>query len=195
MTIDQVLEDIERQAEFLGVPILRKAERDIFVEEVKKANPAWILEVGTAIGYSALLMAKACPRANIVTIEKDYPGYCIAVETFQKAGVAGRVFAYCGDAAEELKEIEGPYDLLYLDGPKGQYLKHLKLAEPLLSPHATVITDNVLFRGLVEGNEKVPHRYRTIVNRLRDYISYIKENYDTRMYPEGDGLAVSVKRT
>ena len=107
------------------------------------------------------------------------------------AGFSHRVHCHLGDAAELLETLEGPYDFLYLDGPKGQYLRQLEAIEPKLLPHAVIAADNVLFRGMVESDAPVPHRYRTLVMRLREYIRYVKERYETTIYPEGDGLAVS----
>ena len=141
-TIQAVLASLEAYAEEHSVPIIRKSERKALIEAARKASPARILEVGTAIGYSSLLL---------------------------------------------LHE-------LFLDGPKGQYLRELKMLEPLLTAHAVIAADNVLFRGLVMAEGQVPHRYRTLVMRLRDYIRYVNSAYDTIIDEEGDGLAVSVKR-
>lgn len=194
MKAGSVLAELEKEAALYHLPILRKAEREVFLSVVKKAAPRRILEIGTAIGYSALLMAEAMPEAQITTIEIDPKRHRRAAEAVRKAGEEERISCLLGDASLLIPALEGAFDLLYLDGPKGQYLRHLKLAEPLLSGHAAVLADNVLFRGLVAGRERAPHRYRTIVMRLREYISYVKKQYDTVIYPDGDGLSVSVKR-
>ena len=107
------------------------------------------------------------------------------------AGFSQRVHCHLGDAAELLETLEGPYDFLYLDGPKGQYLRQLKAIEQKLSSHAVIAADNVLFRGMVESDAPVPHRYRTLVVRLREYIAYVRTHYATVIYKNGDGLAVS----
>lgn len=194
MEIRDVLRSLEREALAAGVPILRESERDALLAACASARPARILEVGTAVGFSALLMALRCPEAEIDTIELDPARHARAVRAMAEAGVSGRVRCHLGDAAAVLPALAGPYDFLYLDGPKGQYLAHLRLAEPLLSPRAVIAADNVLFRGLVRQEGPVPHRYRTIVMRLRAYLAYVKEHYDTVVCVEGDGLAVSRKK-
>ena len=193
-TIQAVLASLEAYAEEHSVPIIRKSERKALIEAARKASPARILEVGTAIGYSSLLLLHEFPEAHIDTIEVDEQRYRIAEESVEKAGVSHRWYGHLGDAARVIPTLEGPYDFVFLDGPKGQYLRELKMLEPLLTAHAVIAADNVLFRGLVMAEGQVPHRYRTLVMRLRDYIRYVNSAYDTIIDEEGDGLAVSVKR-
>lgn len=193
-TIQAVLASLEAYAEEHSVPIIRKSERKALIEAARKASPARILEVGTAIGYSSLLLLHEFPEAHIDTIEVDEQRYRIAEEAVEKAGVSHRWHGHLGDAARVIPILEGPYDFVFLDGPKGQYLRELKMLEPLLTAHAVIAADNVLFRGLVMAEGQVPHRYRTLVMRLRDYIRYVNSAYDTIIDEEGDGMAVSVKR-
>lgn len=194
MDMQDVLSALEQEAERDGVPILRGPERDLLLDAAAMANPRRILEIGTAIGFSALLMASRCQEAEIDTIEIDKDRYHRAVAAIQAAGCEGRIRCHLGDAAEIIQTLKGPYDFLYLDGPKGQYLRQLQAIEPMLSSGAVIAADNVLFRGLVNSKDPIPHRYRTLVTRLRAYIAYVKERYDTRIYEEGDGLAVSQMR-
>nr|WP_288297769.1 O-methyltransferase [uncultured Allisonella sp.] len=193
-TIQAVLASLEAYAEEHSVPIIRKSERKALIEAARKASPARILEVGTAIGYSSLLLLHEFSEVHIDTIEVDEQRYRIAEEAVEKAGVSHRWHGHLGDAAKVIPTLEGPYDFVFLDGPKGQYLRELKMLEPLLTAHAVIAADNVLFRGLVMAEGQVPHRYRTLVMRLRDYIRYVNSAYDTIIDEEGDGLAVSVKR-
>lgn len=193
-TIQAVLASLEAYAEEHSVPIIRKSERKALIEAARKASPARILEVGTAIGYSSLLLLYEFSEVHIDTIEVDEQRYRIAEEAVEKAGVSHRWHGHLGDAAKVIPTLEGPYDFVFLDGPKGQYLRELKMLEPLLTAHAVIAADNVLFRGLVMAEGQVPHRYRTLVMRLRDYIRYVNSAYDTIIDEEGDGLAVSVKR-
>lgn len=193
-TIQAVLASLEAYAEEHSVPIIRKSERKALIEAARKASPARILEVGTAIGYSSLLLLHEFSEVHIDTIEVDEQRYRIAEEAVEKAGVSHRWHGHLGDAAKVIPTLEGPYDFVFLDGPKGQYLRELKMLEPLLTAHAVIVADNVLFRGLVMAEGQVPHRYRTLVMRLRDYIRYVNSAYDTIIDEEGDGLAVSVKR-
>ena len=193
-TIQAVLASLEAYAEEHSVPIIRKSERKALIAAARKASPARILEVGTAIGYSSLLLLSEFTEAHIDTIEVDEQRYQIAEEAVEKAGVSHRWHGHLGDAARVIPTLEGPYDFVFLDGPKGQYLRELKMLEPLLAGHAVIAADNVLFRGLVMAEGQVPHRYRTLVMRLREYIGYVNSAYDTIIDEEGDGLAVSVKR-
>lgn len=193
-TIQAVLASLEAYAEEHSVPIIRKSERKALIAAARKASPARILEVGMAIGYSSLLLLSEFPEAHIDTIEVDEQRYRIAEEAVEKAGVSHRWHGHLGDAARVIPTLEGPYDFVFLDGPKGQYLRELKMLEPLLAGHAVIAADNVLFRGLVMAEGQVPHRYRTLVMRLREYIGYVNSAYDTIIDEEGDGLAVSVKR-
>ena len=194
MEIRDVLAALEEEAAAGGVPIIRAEEREAFLRAAAESRPRRILEIGTAIGYSALLLAERFPEAAVDTVELDEKRRARAQRAVEEAGAAGRVRCFAGDAAEVIPRLTGPYDFLYLDGPKGQYLAHLRLAEPLLSDRAVIAADNVLFRGLVRAEGPVPHRYRTIVTRLRDYIAYAETHYDTEIDTAGDGLAVSRRR-
>ena len=189
MEIHDVLAALEAEAAAGGVPIIRAEEREALLRAAAEARPRRILEIGTAIGYSALLLAERFPEAAVDTVELDEKRRARAQRAVEEAGAA-----LAGDAAEVIPRLTGPYDFLYLDGPKGQYLAHLRLAEPLLSDRAVIAADNVLFRGLVRAEGPVPHRYRTIVTRLRDYIAYAETHYDTEIDTAGDGLAVSRRR-
>lgn len=194
MEIRDVLAALEAEAAAGGVPIIRAEEREALLRAAAESRPRRILEIGTAIGYSALLLAERFPEAEVDTVELDEKRRARALRAVEEAGAAGRVRCLAGDAAEVIPRLTGPYDFLYLDGPKGQYLAHLRLAEPLLSDRAAIAADNVLFRGLVRAEGPVPHRYRTIVTRLRDYIAYAEAHYDTEIDTAGDGLAVSRRR-
>lgn len=183
--------ELEKEAEGQNVPILREAERKLLLEAAELAKPKKILEVGTAIGYSTLCLAEHFPKAEIDTIEIDGLRNERAMAVMERAGFTERVRCYLGDAREILPTLYGPYDFVYFDGPKGQYLRQLEMIEPKLGENAVIAADNVLFRGLVRSSEPVEHRYRTLVMRLREYLAYVETNYDTTVYEEGDGLAVS----
>lgn len=189
----ELQKELEIEAERDRVPIIRGPERELLLEAALLAKPRRILEVGTAIGYSALLMASRFPEVEIDTLELDPTRHARAVEVMKRAGLSERVHCHLGDAAELLPKMQGPYDFLYLDGPKGQYLRQLHVVEPKLSAHAVIAADNVLFRGLVQSQDPIPHRYRTLVMRLREYIDYVNTAYQTTIHEEGDGLAISKK--
>lgn len=187
---------LRQTAEAQRIPLLRKAEEEEFIRAVQAAQPRRILEIGTGIGYTALLLALCAPQAEIVTIESFPVRYEEACRRLREAGVAERVEVICGRAEEVLPTLQGPFDLLWLDGPKGHYLAHLQLAEPLLAPQAVVLADNVLFRGYVEGTADVPRRMRTIAYRMRDFLAYVQDarRYETILYRVGDGLTVSRRK-
>lgn len=189
--IEKLKRELEEEAERDLVPIIRGPERELLLDAAALARPKRILEIGTAIGYSSLLMAERFPEAEIDTLEIDLIRHGRALEVMARAGVSERVHCHLGDAAKILPTLAGPYDFLYLDGPKGQYLRQLQEIEDRLSPHAVIAADNVLFRGLVKSASPVPHRYRTLVMRLREYIAYVEGKYETEVYEDGDGLAVS----
>ncbi len=194
MEIRDVLAALEQEAKEENIPILREAERKILVSVAQEAEPRRILEIGTGNGFSALLLATACPDARIDTIELDSRRSERAKKAAQDAGCADRIRFFLGDAADVVPTLSAPYDFLYLDGPKGQYLRHLQMAERVLAPRAVICADNVLFRGLVRGHHPIPHRYRTIVMRLREYLAYVEAKYSTKLWEEGDGMAVSTSR-
>lgn len=189
-----ILEELEEKALMEHIPIIRKTERQILKKALEQAKPNKILEIGTAWGYSALLMAEWCPWACIDTLELDQDRAEKAREYIKEAGCQDRIRCIAGDAAHTIPQMQGPYDFLYLDGPKGQYLRHMKAVEPLLSARAVTAADNVLFRGWVEGTLQVPRRFRTIAVRMRAYVAYMKGNYETDIYPDGDGMMIAWRK-
>lgn len=191
---DQIKKELEEKAAAENIPIIRGTERELLLRAASLVQPRKILEIGTAVGYSALLLAERFPFSETDTIEIDEKRYKTALEVMKRAGLSERVHCHFGDASSLISTLQGPYDFVFLDGPKGQYLKHLQMIESLLAGKAVIAADNVLFRGLVRMSGPVEHRYRTIVVRLREYLSYVEKNYDTVIYEEGDGLAVSVRK-
>lgn len=195
MELKDILNEQRIYAVLNKVPILRESEVHLFEELISLYKSSRILEVGTAIGYSALLLARhGSPEVQIDTIELDEQRYGMAQHFIGQSKYKDQISLHLGDANEVLLTLEGPYDLVFLDGPKGQYKKQLEIIEPKLAPQAVVLADNVLFRGYVRGGKEAPHRYKTIVKRLRDYLDLVedKERYNTTIYPLGDGMSVSV---
>ena len=195
MELKDILNEQRIYAVLNKVPILRESEVHLFEELISLYKPSRILEVGTAIGYSALLLARhGSPEVQIDTIELDEQRYGMAQHFIGQSKYKDQISLHLGDANEVLPTLEGPDDLVFLDGPKGQYKKQLEIIEPKLAPQAVVLADNVLFRGYVRGGKEAPYRYKTIVKRLRDYLDLVedKERYNTTIYPLGDGMSVSV---
>lgn len=191
--VSKVMKELEFEAETYNIPIIRESERQLLFKTVYENKPKRILEIGTAIGFSALLMATANDDAIIDTVEKDTKRFERAKKAIEDANMTERINCISGDADKVISELSVNYDFVYLDGPKGQYLNHLKKIEKILSEKAVIVADNVLFKGLVKSGEYPPHRYRTIVVRLREYLEYVNCEYSTVIYEEGDGMAISFR--
>ena len=192
------LEQLERQAKKDDVPIIRR-EMQSFMKFLMAAHkPKRILEVGTAIGFSALLMCEYNPvSCKIVTIENYEKRIPIALENFKKAGRDQQIQLIAGDAAEVLKTLEEPFDFIFMDAAKGQYLRFLPDVLRLLNRGGILVSDNVLQEGdLIESHYAVERRNRTIHKRMREYLYELKHNdaLVTSLIPLGDGVAISTKR-
>ena len=194
--IDDWLGEMERYAKEREVPILAEAARPVFLRTVREAAPRRILELGTAMGYSALLALRESPCAEIVTIERDAVIAEAARSFLFRAGAAARATLLVGEAEKLLPALSGDFDFVFIDAAKSRYPDFWLGVQPLLAPRAVVAADNVLFRGLVEGegSEAWPkHSYRTMVLRLREYLRLVRlaPGFRTEVFPEGDGMAVS----
>ena len=192
------LEQLERQAKKDDVPIIRR-EMQSFMKFLMAAHkPKRILEVGTAVGFSALLMCEYNPvSCEIVTIENYEKRIPIALENFKKAGRDQQIQLIAGDAAEVLKTLEEPFDFIFMDAAKGQYLRFLPEVLRLLKSGGILVSDNVLQEGdLIESHFAVERRNRTIHKRMREYLYELKHNEAlvTSLLPLGDGVAISTKR-
>ncbi|MFC4768214.1 O-methyltransferase [Effusibacillus consociatus] len=192
---DELLTRMEQSAEEKAIPILDLETSQLLRVLLRQLNPKKILEVGAAIGYSAIVMAQSC-SAKIVTIERDRERAEEALENIQEAGLQDRIELLVGDAFDILPTLYDSFDVVFLDAAKGQYPRFLELVLPLLRASGTLFSDNVFFHGLVAGPEQVKHKMRTIVARLREYnqMLAIDSRLETAFVPIGDGLAVSVKK-
>lgn len=192
-----LLEQIEREAKAEYVPIIRREMQGLLKFLLASAHPKRILEVGTAVGFSALLMAEYNPvPAHITTIENYEKRIPIARSNFARAGREEEITLIEGDAAFVLKELSGPYDFIFMDAAKGQYIHFLDDVLRLLAPGGMLVSDNVLQDGdIIESRFAVTRRNRTIHKRMREYL-YELTHHDqltTAVLPVGDGVAVSVK--
>lgn len=192
------LNELEQYAIKTNVPIIRPQMQSLLKLLLEMKQPKAILEVGTAIGFSALLMSEYGPKdCKITTIEKYEKRIALARENFKKAGKEDRITLLEGDAAEILKELEGPYDLIFMDAAKGQYIHFLPDILKLLPKGGLLVSDNVLQDGdVLESRYAVTRRNRTIHTRMRDYLFELKhnENLQTDILPVGDGVTISVCR-
>ncbi|WP_122641976.1 O-methyltransferase [Luxibacter massiliensis] len=194
----RILEAIEREALEAFVPIIRKEMQSFLKVLLTIQKPMRILEVGTAVGFSALLMSEYAPEGcTITTIENYNKRIPIARNNFSRAGKEGQITLIEGDALEVLKGLQGSYDFIFMDAAKGQYIHYLPEAMRVLTPGGTLVSDNVLQDGdIIESRFAVERRNRTIHSRMREYLYQLKhtEGLVTAILPLGDGVAVSTRR-
>ena len=195
----QLCDRIEQEALAARVPIIRRETAALLKTLVAAKAPRAILEIGTAVGYSALLMARVMPAdCRITTIEKYEKRIPVARENFRLAGEEERITLLEGDADEILERLKGSYfDFVFMDAAKGQYLAWLPKLMELMPPGALLVSDNVLQDGdIVQSRFAVERRNRTIHARMREYLYELKHNsaLETSILPVGDGVALSVRR-
>lgn len=193
----EYLNELEKYALETFVPIIRKDMQAYLKFLMVQCQPAKILEVGTAVGFSALLMSEYAPDAHITTIENYDKRIPIARANFEKYGKSDRITLLEGDAMEILPKLSDRYDFIFMDAAKGQYINFLPDIMRLLSPGGLLVSDNVLQDGdIIESKYAVVRRDRTIHTRMRDYLYTLKhtEGLTTAILPVGDGVTVSVKR-
>ena len=189
-----VIEAIEQEALDSFVPIIRKETQSFLKVMMLMNRPARVLEVGTAVGFSAILMSEGSHITTIENYEKRIP---IARNNFKRAGKEEQITLIEGDALEVMKTLEGPYDFIFMDAAKGQYIHYMPEAVRLLSDGGILMSDNVLQDGdIIESRFAVERRNRTIHSRMRDYLYELKHSdvLETSIIPLGDGVALSIKK-
>lgn len=195
----EILEAIEREALASDVPIIRREMQSFLKVLISLQKPASILEVGTAVGFSALLMSEYAPEGcRITTIENYKKRIPIARENFIRAGKEKQITLIEGDASDVLGRLEGEYDFIFMDAAKGQYIHYLPNVMRLLADGGCLVSDNVMQDGdVIESRFAVERRNRTIHARMREYLYELKHREDlvTSVLPLGDGVAVSVKQS
>lgn len=194
----EVCDEIAREAADSYVPIIRRETAALLKTMVTMKQPKHILEVGTAVGYSALLMTRVMPEhAHITTIEKFEKRIPIAKANFKKAKAEEKITLLEGDAGEILAGLSGSFDFIFMDAAKGQYINWLPDVVRLLAPGGVLMSDNVLQDGtIVESRYAVERRDRTIHVRMREYLYTLKhrDDLETTILPIGDGVAISVRK-
>jgi predicted O-methyltransferase YrrM len=180
------------------VPIMELAGIEAMLQILRIQNSKKILEVGTAIGYSALRMAEALPNATVVTIERDMERIQLADEFIGRSSLADQIIQIKGDAleVEALVSAQAPYDAIFIDAAKGQYQKFFEMYSKFLNVDGIIITDNVLFKGLVAEPEIESKRIRNLVKKINDFNHWLMNHpdYHSIILPVGDGVAISKKR-
>ena len=192
------LEKLEHQAKAASVPIIRREMQSFLKVMLAMKRPTKILEVGTAVGFSALLMCENAPdNCHITTIENYEKRIPIAKDNFAKAGKESQITLLEGDATKVLKDLEGSFDFIFMDAAKGQYINFLPEILRLMEDGAVLISDNVLQDGdIIESHFAIERRNRTIHKRMREYLYELKHNEAlvTSIVPLGDGLTISIKK-
>lgn len=192
-----ILGELEDYAEANSVPIVQPETAKLLEAITCMKRPARILEVGCAIGYSAILMAQYLDDGgSITTLEWDADMAEKARRNIEKAGLSDRITVIQNDAKEVIQNLTGEYDVIFLDGPKAHYIYMLNDCIRLLKKGGVLISDNVLYKGMTADDEHVIRRKITIVKRLRRFISaqMQRAELETVILPLGDGVTVSVKK-
>ena len=193
-----LLNEIEKEAKADFVPVIRREMQSFLKVLLAIHRPLRVLEVGTAVGFSALLFCEYGPEnMQVTTIEKYEKRSPIARENFRRAGRENQITLLEGDAADILKELQESYDLIFMDAAKGQYIHFLDDVLRLMKPGSVLVSDNVLQGGdIIESHYAVERRNRTIYKRMREYLYELKHNDKllTSVIPLGDGVTVSVRK-
>lgn len=189
------IEEMEVYAKEHGVPIMEPEGITFLCEFIQAHSIKRILEIGSAIGYSAIRMALLDEDIEVVTIERDDERYTIAVENIQKQNLQGRITILHEDALTAM--VNGQFDLIFIDAAKAQYTKFFERYEAQLNPKGYVISDNLKFHGFVEHPEIIRSRHlRQMVRKIKSYIAYLQErsDFETEFIEVGDGVAISQKK-
>ena len=194
--IDERIQARREDALRRGIPVADDETLNFLVVLLQAIQPKRILEVGTAVGLSGAAMLSVCPNARLTTMELEEERYLEAKQNFAYFGFTDRVTAYLGDAGEILAMMDGEYDFVFLDGPKAHYIYMLNDCIRLLKKGGMLISDNILYKGMIADDEHVIRRKITIVKRLRRFISaqMQRDELETVILPLGDGVTVAVKK-
>ena len=193
---NQIIKNIKDYANEENVPIMQDEGIEFLTDFIAKNNITKILEVGTAIGYSAIMMASVNPKIKVTTIERDEARYLEAVKNVKKMGLEDRITLVFKDALEV--NLNEKFDLIFLDGAKGQNINFFEHFEKNLGSDGFVITDNINFHGYVKKDESQikSRNLRGLVRKIKDYINYLKSSikYETVFYEKGDGISVTRRK-
>ena len=195
MNTYEIISEIRTYAKENNVPIMLEDGIEFLTKYIVKNNINSVLEIGTAIGYSAIMMALANEKLTITTIERDEKRYLEALKNIKKLNLENRITLIFNDALDV--NITEKYDLIFIDAAKAQNIKFFEKFEKNLNPAGTIITDNLEFHGLVHKKEEEieSRNLRALVRKVKDYTIYLKENerYKTEFFNIGDGISVSKK--
>ncbi len=195
------IETLEEFANVNRIPIMEPISMGFLTQLVRIKKPQSILEIGTAIGYSALRMQQAYPLTKITTIEKNPKMFELATKHIDEQGKSEHIHLILGDALEAIKDLvaqDEKFDFIFIDAAKGQYKNFFELVQPLLQNEGIIVCDNILFKGYVADESKVDNlRYKKLANKIRQFNQWLldHEEYQTSILPIGDGITVSTKIT
>lgn len=190
-----LIEEMEAYALQQDVPIMQPEGIRFLCSFIQEHHISSILEIGSAIGYSALRMAMLDPQIKVTTIERDEVRYHKAKEYIEKSTCASQIELHLGDALQA--DLAGSYDMIFIDAAKAQYIKFFERYEPYLVPGGFIISDNLKFHGFVEHPETATSRnLRQLVGKIKRFVDYLKNrtDYDTHFLEQGDGIGISQKR-
>jgi len=190
----ELIVEMEDYASQKNVPIIEKKSIAFIMKYIKDNNVKNILEIGSAIGYSAILMASASSDAFVTTIERDEERYMECLKNVKKCGLDKKINVVFQDALEMNLSEDLKYDLIFIDAAKGQYTKFFEKYKYFLKDNGAIITDNLKFHGYVGNSDKIESKnLKGLVEKIENYIEFLKDNeeFDTKFYDIGDGLSVS----
>jgi predicted O-methyltransferase YrrM len=190
------LSELRTYANINKIPILQKETAQLLKVLLKMIKPKEILEIGTAIGYSSILMAQSLNlQCKITTIEIDPLLVDIAVNNINKANLPNNIQVIEGDAISVLPLLTKKYDLIFIDANKSRYKEYFDMGKDMLNNGGVIISDNVLYKGMTADDDSIHRRKRTIVKNMRNYLEYITtiDGYITSIIPIGDGVALTYK--
>jgi predicted O-methyltransferase YrrM len=192
----EIISEMEEYAINYNVPIIEKDSIAFIMKYIKANGIKNILEIGTAIGYSAILMASVADDIQVTTIERDETRYMEALKNVKKCDLEKRITVVCQDALE--MNLSGvSYDMIFIDAAKGQYTNFFEKYKYFLNPGGVIISDNLKFHGHVGNRDNIASRnLKQLVGKLENYIDFLKNNeeFETNFYDVGDGLSVSKKK-
>ena len=195
--MEDLINEMEEYAKDNNVPIMNEEGINFLLDYIKNNSIKRILEIGTAIGYSAIRMCSVNQNIKVTTIERDEKRYLEAVKNVNKASLIDRINLLFGDALEI--DVNGEFDLIFIDAAKAQNIKFFERFQKNLSEGGTIITDNMNFHGLVfeKDSSKLSRNLRQLVRKVNNYKTFLEENdnYSTSFYDVGDGIAVSIKNS
>lgn len=190
-----VIKDLENYAELNNIPIMQEEGLTFMLSYIKEHKVKTILEIGAAIGYSAIRMALLDPEIRIVTVERDLERYNEAIKNIKAFNLEDRITIYHMDAFQ--LDLEEQFDFIFIDAAKAQYIKFFEKFKKNLKEGGTILSDNLNFHGLTHQSERIESRnLRQLVRKIKAYIDFLQQNeeFDTKFYDLGDGIAISTRK-